>query len=295
MRCFLLIVWLAGLDPLAAQLKINQDPPYEAGSVYKLPGVEPVTKAEEEPEEPKRPIYEGDPVVVRAACRNEILLDAGLSCTAASPCNLELELLLAEKIGERLLVAGSIRSGAGTVESVLLVSADGGGAWSEAADRVSAGGFEVAQFLDGEVGWVGGQRSVDGAVSQPILFFTRDGGEDFVERPVRAGEEPEEGSIVELQFDSADHGYLILEKANAAIDPFTLYETYNGGRSWSIRQIVAERPAIPGARRRPRVALDSNYRLSTRDGVIELEERSGAGWARLAGFQIEIGSCPAPE
>ncbi len=294
MRYFLVIAWIASLDPLAAQLKIDQTPPYEQGSVYKLPGLEPV-KQEEAPQEPTYPVYEGDPVVVKASCEAEALLSAGLSCTAASPCDLELELLLAEEVGERLLVAGSIRSGAGTVESILLVSSDGGATWSEAADRASAGAFEVAQFLDDRVGWVGGQKGLDGAVSQPFLFFTKDGGEDFDQRPIRAGEEPEEGYILELQFDSADHGYLILEKPNAAVDPFTLYETYNGGRSWSIRQIVAERPAIPGARRRPRVVLDSNLRLATQDGVIELARRSGAAWERIAGFRIEIGVCPASE
>lgn len=295
MRYFLLILGIVGLDPLAAQLKIDQTaPPYEAGSVYKLPGLEPAKK-EEAPEEPKRPVYESDPVVVQAGCEPETLLNAGLSCTAASPCDLEIELLLAEEIGERLLVAGSIRSSAATVESLLLVSSDGGATWAEAADRTSAGAFEVSQFLDDQVGFVGGQKGLDGAVSEPFLFITKNGGEEFDQRPIRAGEETEEGYILELQFDSADHGYLILEKPNAAVDPFTLYETYNGGRSWSIRQIVAERPPIPGARRRPRVVLDSNLRLAERSGVIELERRDGASWERLAGFQVEIGACPAPE
>ncbi len=273
-----------------AQLVINQGPEYQ------IPGIYPaeVPDPEQEPVGPQRTIYDSDPVQIDLACDPEALLEAGLSCTPSSPCRLELELLLAESVGERLLLAGSVRSAAGTLESVLLVSSDGGGEWTEPVDRVPAGDLETAQFVDAQVGWVGGQSGVDGAVSQPFLLFTKDGGASFDKRLIRSGEEPEEGFIVQLQFDSAEHGHLILEKPNAPIDPFALYETYNGGRSWSIRQIVAERPAIPGARRVRRDASASDLRLSPGDGVIELERRDGAGWARLSGFVTELGVCPAP-
>ena len=291
MRCLLLIVAVAWLLPLQAQLKIDQTPEYEEFPEFKLPGLEPAKQAEK-PDATTRPVYTGDPARVGIVCDPDALLQAGLSCSTASPCDLELELMLAEEVGERILVAGSVRTAAGTLESVLLVSSDGGGSWIESADRVAGGALETAQFVDDEIGWVGGQSSVDGAVSEPFLMFTKDGGEEFDPRLILAGGEAQEGYILQLQFDSADHGYVILEKANAAADPFTLYETYNGGRSWAIRQIVAERPAIPGARRRQRTVLDSNLRLGAHDGVIELERRSGADWARVAGFQAELGSCP---
>lgn len=293
MRYFTLIAISVGLLPLRAQLVIDQPPGYEGLSVYGETVIQPA-EVPEEPAEPERPVYSGDPALIDVACDADSLLQAGLNCSEASPCGLEFELLLAEDLGERIVVAGSVRTAAGTLESVLLTSADGGGSWTEPVDRVAAGALEIAQFLDGEVGWIGGQRTVDGAVSEPFLLFTKDGGEDFDQRFVVAGGETQEGFILQLQFDSPDHGYLILEKPNAAVDRFRLYESYNGGRSWAIRQIVAERPAIPGARRRPRALLDPDLRLTAQNGVIELERRAGGAWARLAGFQIEIGSCPLP-
>lgn len=293
MRISLFIALFLTVSPLAAQLVIDQTESFDASSVYKLPGVQPAQPTDE-PEEPEAVVYSGDPIVVAASCEADVLLEAALSCTPASPCRMDLELLLARELGERLLVAGAVRTAAGSVESIVLVSSDGGGSWTEPAERVPAAVVETAEFVDKKVGWVGGQRGVDGAVTQPFLLFTDDAGEEFDLRPIRAGGEAREGYIEQLLFDSADHGYVILEKPNAPVDAFALYETYNGGRSWSIRQIVADRPAIPGARRRSRTLLEPDVRLNPGDGMIELERRSGADWALLARFQVDLGVCPQP-
>ncbi|MBI1355370.1 MAG: hypothetical protein GC160_13570 [Acidobacteria bacterium] len=290
MQRFLPILLLLTLLPLQAQLKIGNYPDYN-----QPPPIQPA-ETEKEAEKEARRVYSGDPVEVDALCQNDTLLQAGLSCTPRSPCRLELELIWAQEVGDRLLVGGSVRTAEGALESILLASDDGGGSWTEPVERTPAATLDAAQFVDNLIGWVGGQRAVDAAVSEPFLLYTDDGGNTFSTRPVRSGDESEEGFILEMQFDAEDHGYLILERPNAAVDPFALFETYNGGRSWSIRQIVAERPAIPGARRRTRAAAAGpELRLTTTaDGNIALERRSGADWARLARFRIPLGSCPAP-
>jgi hypothetical protein len=120
---------------------------------------------------------------------------------------------------------------------------------------------------------------------------TEDGGKSWARRPIDEDEDYR-GSVLELRFDSPEHGFLIMERPAGLGDPFEMRETFNGGRSWSVRQLTAERPPLPGSRRR---VVEPNVRVREEPGedVYLVERRAGDSWDALASFSGSAGVCGA--
>jgi hypothetical protein len=264
-----------------------------------LPEPEPIVLGQDkEPEGPPEgtTIYEGPTVALSTVCDVGRLEYAGIRCSADRPCDLFLELVSVASEGDWVVLAGEVHTADATYESVVLSSKDGGLTWAESAERIAAGGIESISMVDAQTAFVAGQQGDTATGEMPFLLVTDDGGESWETRMVETGGEKVEGLVVTFQADTTSHGYLILEQLAATGDPYRLYETYNGGRSWSIRQISADKPQIPG----PRLALrneDWSLRPDSSSGEFIVAKRSSSelsGWAEQGRFAGDVGSCPLP-
>lgn len=264
-----------------------------------LPEPTPIVLGEEkEPEGPPEgtTVYEGPVISLSTVCDVNRLEYAGIRCSADRPCELFLELVSIASEGAWMVLAGEVHTAEATYESVVLTSSDGGATWTESAERIAAGGIESISIVDAQTAFVAGQQGDTATGEMPFLLATNDGGASWETRMVEAGGEKIEGLVVAFQADTTSHGYLILEQLAATGDPYRLYETYNGGRSWSIRQIAADKPQIPG----PRLALKTenwSVRPDSASGEFIVAKRSSSalsGWADQGRFAGTVGSCPMP-
>ncbi len=274
---------LAAAVPLVAQLQIDRFP--------QLP--QPAVEENKKPEKPPTPVYSGENVALPIECKTGKLEYSGILCSPEQPCVLYLDLAAIAAEGDFVVAAGELHSNESTLESVVLSSADGGKTWKEAAERVPAAGIEAVEIVDGGYAWAAGQQGDAATVEKPFTLYTGDYGESWSLRKLGDAEDPIRGVVVDFRLDSAEHGYIILEQLSTTGDPFQMRETYNGGRSWDIRQITAERPKIPGGRflRTP----EQMWRLREDSGAWRIERRSDAepgGWALSTSFLVEAGSCP---
>ena len=264
-----------------------------------LPEPEPIVLGEEkEPEGPPEgtTVYEGPVASLSTTCEVDRLEYAGIRCSTDRPCELFVELVSVASQGNWVVLAGEVHTADATYESVVLSSADGGVTWIESSERIAAGGIESISIIDAQTAFVAGQQGDTATGEIPFLLVTEDGGVSWEERTVSAGGEKVEGLVVAFQADTTSHGYLILEQLAATSDPYRLYETYTGGLSWSIRQISADKPQIPG----PRLALrteDWSIRPDSSSGEYIVAKRSSSessGWAEQGRFSGAVGSCPLP-
>lgn len=264
-----------------------------------LPEPTPIVLGEEkEPEGPPEgtTVYEGPVISLSTVCDVDRLEYAGIRCSADHPCELFLELVSIASEGAWMVLAGEVHTAEATYESIVLTSQDGGTTWTESAERIAAGGIESISIVDAQTAFVAGQQGDTATGEMPFLLVTDDGGESWETRMVTAGGDKVEGLVVAFQADTTSHGYLILEQLAATGDPYRMYETYNGGRSWSIRQISADKPQIPG----PRLALKSedwSVRPDAASGEFIVAKRGSlalSGWADQGRFAGTAGSCPMP-
>lgn len=253
-----------------AQLKIDHD-------VY--PDVWNPAIAQQEQEElppPPPPSFSGDPVVLPAVCEQDVVLEGQ-----------ELEILGAVETSSSAFVFGDYRTKDRTLRSLLLRSEDGGETWMEAGPVADAATLDSAVFVDEDNGWISGYAEDGPGRFRPFFLNTSDAGANWRRWDVAPGSEDRFGSIVEFRFDSPKHGYVVIERAAVEGDEFELYETFNAGRSWSIRLLVPERPKIPGGRR---ILKTSAWNVEFADGAW-----SAAGPSGLIGrFAVAVGPCPAP-
>lgn len=246
----------------------------------------------EEEAAPARPklVYHGQPLVVPLDCSYEHFNRAGIVCSDVTPCELFLELTGIESAGDKLFVIGNVHTTAATASSILLASDDNGTSWYEPIERYSGGSFELIQFINSTHGWIGGQQGEIDSSSTPILLATRDGGSRWERHPIWDDDE-NSGAILAFYFDTEDHGYLIIDRLVSEGDPYELYESMNGGRSWGIRQISAQRPELrnrpPAGRAPPAWGL----REDPQAGLYVVEHREGGTWVDKARFSAKIGSC----
>ena len=254
------------------QLKIDQD-------VYPDVWNKPLEEEEEEAPPPPPPTYSGDPVVLPAACTEG---DDGSGQQA--------EIAGAVAGGDRIFAFGDLHRGPDTLQSLLFLSEDGGGTWTEAAPPIERAVLDAAQFVDAQNGWISGFEEVSPAQFQPFFLATSDGGERWRRWDVAPGSEERFGTIVAFRFDSPKHGYAIVERT-AAADRFELYETFNAGRAWSIRRLQPERPRIPGGRR---VVRSEEWRVEPEGGAWRAERDSGGEWALVARFAVQTLPCAPP-
>jgi hypothetical protein len=272
---------LAAVWPTAAQLVIDPS----AVPAYPMP---PKVEEEEKPKVKEPPSYAGERIEITAECEQEKLGSLGMICNTASPCEMRLELTGAREAGESVVAIGDVYSPSATVESLVLRTTDDGATWIEAAERIAGASFDELHFADAEHGWIVARDNVGGG-HQPFLLASDDSGKSWTRWAIDEDEDFR-GSVLQVRFDSPEHGFVIVERAGGLGDPFELRETFNGGRSWSLRQVTAERPALPGSRRR---VPEPNVRTreDAGEGLYVVERRAGADWDVLGRFLGTAGVC----
>ena len=265
----------------------------------KLPPQPPIEEEAVEPTEPEpvKLVYEGEPLVVPLDCAYDHFDRAGIVCSEVTPCELFLELTAVEAAGEKVFVAGNLHTASATVSSILLDSDDEGTTWREPVDRYSGAALESVRFVNETHGWATGQQRELDSSSKPVLLATPNAGKRWQRYPISRDDE-HTGVILEFHFDSEDHGLLIIDRGVADGDPFELYESMNGGRSWLIRQITNRKPKL---RNRPPVEPESDWRVreDAIAGDYKIEQRREGEWLVRSRFAGEVGACttmePPPE
>ena len=244
---------------------------------------------EEQPPQPPAIAYEGSPLVVPLDCAYDHFSRAGIVCSDVTPCRLFLELSGVENAGDKVFLIGNIHTSAATISTILLASGDGGRSWREPIQRYSGAGFELIQFADSTHGWIGGQEGDYDRSTTPLLLLTVDGGSTW-ERYAINEDEDATGAVLEFFFDTRDHGLLIVDLLVSQGDPFELYETLNGGRSWIIRQIASQKPKLTN-RSLTDDPIDWRIEENAKDGLYEVQSREQGEWVLTSSFTVRVGSC----
>lgn len=240
---------------------------------------------------PEKWEYVGKPLVVSSRCTIEAVQNANLSCTAEQPCPLFLELSEVEIVGNRVIVTGNLHTSSRTLESILLVSEDGGRTWAEPLARIPTAVVDRIQFYDFETGWISGHVMQE----QPrdaFFLLTRDGGRTWHKRTVYG--ESRVGAIEQFFFDSRTHGSMLFDKLGGGETGMRheLYESMTGGESWSIRQ-VDSKPIPFRAGKTP----DAGWRLrvDAKAKAYMIERKQESGWHTVASFLVAAGECAPVE
>ena len=258
-----------------------------------LAGVATPAAGQDEPQEqqPAPPViaYEGSPLVVPLDCGYDHFSRAGIVCSDVTPCRLFLELTGVENAGDKVFLIGNVHTSAATISTILLASGDSGRSWQEPIPRYSGAGFELIQFADSTHGWIGGQEGDYDRSTTPLLLVTVDGGSTW-ERYAINEDEDATGAVLEFFFDTQEHGLLIVDLLISEGDPFELYETLNGGRSWIIRQIVSQKPNLTN-RSLADDPIDWRIKENLNDGVYEVQRREQGEWVLKSSFAVGAGSC----
>ncbi|MBV6432588.1 MAG: hypothetical protein IANPNBLG_02730 [Bryobacteraceae bacterium] len=241
---------------------------------------------------PKKTVYtfEGKPMKLDFACGPEDIESFGLTCSTDEPCEVYLELAAVERVGEKLFLTGNLHTSAVTLWSILLGSEDGGKTWSEVYDRMRSAGFEQIQFIDFEIGWVGGQQLL-ALPRDPFFLITGDGGKTWRRRAVYG--EPRVGAIQQFSFENKNNGELLIDRTQGGDSGrYEYYETNTGGDSWGLRQVTAAAPKL----KHPRFHnTDWRLRADAPSKSFQLERRVGTRWQTVSSFLVKTGECRPPE
>lgn len=285
------VLALAVAAPLAAQATFEIPSGLPSTDVFR-PQPPPEEKEEDKTVEL---VYEGEALALPLECRAEAFLRAGFTCSEADPCDMFLELVEITSMQDRVLIIGNIHSTEATIATVLLSSGDGGKTWVEPAGRVDAAGLEMIHTLDGDHAWVGGQQTTQDHASTPFLLVTTNGGAHWVRRPFWSGDEERHGAVLEIYFDDAQHGFVIIDKLTSEGDSYELYESMNSGLSWSIRQVSSEMPVI--RRRITADAPEKPWRLNENrsNASYEIEHLIDGEWTKVSAFTVDLGACKTVE
>jgi len=214
-----------------------------------------------------------DPTRLDYACPAEDVDKFGLICSEVEPCDVFLELASVEGVGSTIFAAGNLHT-----------SGDGGKTWSEPIPRIQAAALDQIQFPDFQHGWASGVAE-EPLARDPFFLTTADGGKTWRRRPLF--NETRYGSIQQFWFDSAKSGQLIFEGSQGS---YEIYETANGGDSWTIQQAgnktarLAKAPARDSATWRVRAdAVSKTNRI---------ERRTARGtFETVASFAVRAGVC----
>ena len=231
------------------------------------------------------------PVRTPVNCTFELVQKLDLSCSVDDPCPLYLELTDAETVGERIVLAGNIHTPRETLESILLVSDDGGKTWNEGHARIPAGVLTAIQFIDFEAGWISGHVLRPDA-RDPFFLITSDGGKTWRRRPVYS--EPKTGGIDQFRFASRTSGKMIVDRGQAGENGlrYELYESLTSGDSWSIRQVDGKPIPFPDA---APVVKPLRIRADGASKTYRIERQDGNQWRAFAAFTVSLGQCkPEP-
>ena len=213
--------------------------------------------------------------------------DFGLTCSAAQPCPVYLELSAADSVSGRIVVAGNFHTDAMTLYSALLASEDGGRTWKEAHSRIRSAALEQIQFVDLQHGWVSGQV-LGNLPRDPFLLATADGGKTWHAKPVF--EETQVGAIEQFWFESKDAGTIVIDLVhqNETGGRHERLQTMTGGDSWALQEVSATPIHLKHGPSEPVWRI----RAPERSKVFHLERNLGGGtWEIVAIFPVEVGSC----
>ena len=245
---------------------------------------------------PAKPVLgnDGTPMMVPYRCSDEDVRLAGLSCGEDSPCPMFLEISSVEALGSQVLLTGNIHSEAMTLYSILLSSEDNGHTWQEPIDRIRGSGLDHIERLGSETAWISGQELVP-LPQNPFLISTSDGGKTWrLHEVLSEDSDLKFGTIPQFFFTTKDDGTLIVDHgAGAGGERYALYETQDGGDTWTLKQasskpIVVKRPTLPPA---------SDWRVRT-DASLKsfvIERRVGARWSAVAAFLVNLDPCKPPD
>jgi hypothetical protein len=211
----------------------------------------------------------------------------GLTCSEDEPCDVFLELASAEGLGSTIFAVGNLHTVTTTLYGVLLMSGDGGRTWTEPAPRIEGAALDQVQFPDFQHGWASGVAE-EPLARDPFFLVTADGGKTWRRRPLFP--ETHYGSIQQFWFDSAKFGQLIFERPRGAASVYEIYETSNGGDTWTIKEsgsrnaTLAKAPAKDSATWRVRTDVPSKTN--------RIERRTARGaWETVASFAVRAGVC----
>jgi len=228
-----------------------------------------------------------DPIRVDYACPAADVDRFGLTCSEDEPCDVFLELVSAEGVGSTILVVGNLHTVTTTLYGVLLVSGDGGKTWTEPNPRIEGATLDQVQFPDFQHGWASGVME-EPLARDPFFLTTADGGKTWRRRPLFT--ETRYGSIQQFWFESAKSGQLIFERSKGSSSVFEIYETTNGGDTWTIREAAPKNPKLAKA-----PAKDSatwRVRTDAASKTNRIERRNSQGtWDAVANFALRAGVC----
>jgi len=236
------------------------------------------------------PVYSSvaGPILLPNRCTEVDLPALGLTCSESEPCPTYLEFSSVETLGTVMLLAGNLHTTATTIQSILLVSEDGGGTWREAHTRLRGSAFEAMQFLDFSTGWLTGQSSL-GLPRDPFIMLSTDSGRTW--RKVDLFAETRVGVIEDFAFQTAKRGWILVDnRGSGEAGKYELYETQTGGSSWELREISSRIPkaAQPGQRQ---PATAARVRVDDRRGILRIETRAGNGWREVSAFKLKLEDC----
>ncbi len=224
-------------------------------------------------------------VSVPFTCQPASIAAAGLDCPSEAPCAVYLELNGIDSSAEALAAAGDLHTETATLESILILSFDGGRTWTEPYERMPVTTLDHVQFADPSHGWVSGW-SGNSLPRDPFLLSTADGGKSWKKLPISA--DIDTGAIARFRFDSPNVGALLLDTAGGA--HHQLFQTIDGGESWELERESDRAIDLPRASSPPpdpvwRVRADA----ATKSYAIE--HNTGSVWSEAARLSIAAGSC----
>ena len=264
--------------------------------IYSLPSLlaqEPAPAANAAPAAPVVLQNTGKPMVLPFQCTPEDIQSAGFTCSEEAPCPVYLELSAATAVGAKYYLAGNIHSDAVTLYSVLLGSEDAGKSWQEIHKRIRGAGLDHLEFADASNGWVAGQQLFP-LPQDPFVLVTTDGGKTWQQQSV-FGENADTrfGSVQEMHFSSKTNGQVLIDRSQGGDSgPFAIYESQNGGASWSPKEQSSKQLHLKGA---PNPEADWRVRVDGATKAFLLERRQGDRWSSSAAFAVSLGACrPQP-
>lgn len=228
-----------------------------------------------------------DAVRVDYACSANDIDKFGLTCSEDEPCDVFLELASAEGVGSAVFAAGNLHTVTTTLYGVLLMSADGGKTWSELNPRIQGAALDQVQFADSQHGWASGVTE-EPLARDPFFVATTDGGKTWRIRPLF--NETHYGSIEQFWFDSTKTGELILERSQGSPSVFEIYETANGGDTWTITESGSKNPVLARAPAKDSATWRIRADAASKANRIESRTTQGA-WESVASFAVRAGVC----
>ena len=236
---------------------------------------------------PPLPLSAQDATRLEYACPAADVEKFGLTCSEEEPCDVFLDLVSAEGVGSTIFAVGNLHTLTTTLYGVLLTSGDGGKTWTEPVPRIEGAALDQVHFPDFQHGWASGV-TVEPLARDPFFLVSADGGKTWRSRPIF--NETHYGSIQQFWFDSAKTGQLILERSQGSASVYEIYETSNGGDTWTIRESGLRNPKLAKA-----PAKDSatwRVRTDAASKTNRIERATGRGaWETVASFTVRAGVC----